>query len=126
MVPGKGLNNIQNAELKTLWNIQKLNQGRCLPLLALIVPHLFDCRSAVHASDSGAENLSASEEWTEPWLQHLPPETSPLYTHSLMCIEGWLRSLDFVQSVEDPALWTIKREDWHAELRLDVVDLLIR
>eukprot|EP00250_Pteridium_aquilinum_P005979 c15983_g1_i2 orf=142-741(+) len=62
----------------------------------------------------------------DEWLQKLPDKKKPLYSHSLPCIEAWLRSLGFVQSNEDRAAWTIQRSDWHARLSLDLTDLFIR
>ncbi|GAQ92805.1 hypothetical protein KFL_011460010 [Klebsormidium nitens] len=82
-------------------------------------------RTSLQASESGAEKVAAAEEWTDPWLERLPPDTSPIYSHSLLCIEAWLRKLGFVQVLDDPAWWTIMRDDWHAELRLDVVDISV-
>ncbi|CAN6331948.1 unnamed protein product [Urochloa humidicola] len=60
------------------------------------------------------------------WLERLPEKKKPLYTHSLPCIEAWLRSLGFTQSREDPAVWVAERPLWHARLSLDVTDLHIR
>ena len=60
------------------------------------------------------------------WLERLPEKKKPLYTHSLPCIEAWLRSLGFTQSREDPALWVAEMPLWHARLSLDVTDLHIR
>ncbi|CAN6354296.1 unnamed protein product [Urochloa humidicola] len=59
------------------------------------------------------------------WLERLPEKKKPLYTHSLPCIEAWLRSLGFTQSREDPAVWVAERPLWHARLSLDVTDLHI-
>ena len=60
------------------------------------------------------------------WLERLPEKKKPLYTHSLPCIEAWLRSLGFTQSREDPAVWVAEKPLWHARLSLDVTDLHIR
>ncbi|KAG4991395.1 hypothetical protein AAZX31_09G114600 [Glycine max] len=62
----------------------------------------------------------------DEWLQKLPEKSKPLYSHSLPCIEAWLRSLGFCQSKEDRALWVVHKPDWHAQLSLDVTDLYIR
>ncbi|CAJ1953008.1 unnamed protein product [Sphenostylis stenocarpa] len=62
----------------------------------------------------------------DEWLQKLPEKSRPLYSHSLPCIEAWLRSLGFCQSKEDRALWMVHKPDWHAHLSLDVTDLYIR
>ncbi|TKY45962.1 hypothetical protein E2542_SST27993 [Spatholobus suberectus] len=62
----------------------------------------------------------------DEWLQKLPEKSKPLYSHSLPCIEAWLRSLGFCQGKEDRALWVVHKPDWHAQLSLDVTDLCIR
>ena len=48
------------------------------------------------------------------WLERLPEKKKPLYTHSLPCIEAWLRSLGFMQSREDPAFWVAEMPLGHA------------
>ncbi|KAF7821798.1 uncharacterized protein G2W53_027253 [Senna tora] len=70
-----------------------------------------------------AEELSSPE---DEWLQKLPDKMKPLYSHSLPCIEAWLRNLGFYQSNDDRAVWFIQKSDWHAQLSLDVTDLYIR
>ncbi|GMN44478.1 hypothetical protein TIFTF001_013685 [Ficus carica] len=72
---------------------------------------------------SEAEELSSPE---DEWLKKLPDKKKPLYSHSLPCIEAWLRSLGFYQSKEDRAVWLVEKPDWHAQLSLDVTDLYIR
>ena len=62
----------------------------------------------------------------DEWIQKLPEKKKPLYSHSLPCIEAWLKTLGFIQTKEDRATWTIERSDWHARLSLDVTDLFIR
>lgn len=75
-------------------------------------------------SPEEAELSSAPEE--DEWLKRLPDKTKPLYSHSLPCIEAWLRNLGFFQSREDRAVWLIELPEWHAQLSLDVTDLYIR
>ncbi|KAK9103802.1 hypothetical protein Sjap_021056 [Stephania japonica] len=72
---------------------------------------------------SSETGLSATE---EEWLKKLPDKKKPLYSHSLPCIEAWLKKLGFCQSKEDRAVWFIENPDWHAQLSLDVTDLYIR
>ncbi|KAK9147332.1 hypothetical protein Scep_006089 [Stephania cephalantha] len=72
---------------------------------------------------SSETGLSAAE---EEWLKKLPEKKKPLYSHSLPCIEAWLKKLGFCQSREDRAVWFIENPDWHAQLSLDVTDLYIR
>ncbi|KAL5540873.1 hypothetical protein UlMin_025021 [Ulmus minor] len=77
----------------------------------------------VSSKSSNAEELSSPE---DEWLKKLPDKKKPLYSHSLPCIEAWLRSLGFYQSKDDRAVWLIEKTDWHAQLSLDVTDLYIR
>ncbi|KAJ8621658.1 hypothetical protein MRB53_030187 [Persea americana] len=67
---------------------------------------------------------SASSELS--WLEKLPESNKPLYSHSLPCIEAWLKKLGFHQSKDDRALWSVENPGWHAQLSLDVTDLHIR
>ncbi|XP_031249081.1 uncharacterized protein LOC116106914 [Pistacia vera] len=69
------------------------------------------------------EELSCTE---DEWLKRLPDKSKPLYSHSLPCIEAWLRNLGFYQSKDDRAVWLIEKPDWYAQLSLDVTDLYIR
>ncbi|GKE51237.1 30S ribosomal protein [Tanacetum coccineum] len=73
---------------------------------------------------------SSSEETNvvteDEWVKNLPDKKKPLYSHSLPCVEGWLKELGFVQSNDDRAVWVIEKIDWHAKLSLDVTDLYIR
>ncbi|XP_050386725.1 uncharacterized protein LOC126803032 [Argentina anserina] len=78
----------------------------------------------VSAKSSEAEEVSAAPE--DEWLKRLPDKKKPLYSHSLPCIEAWLRSLGFFQSREDRAVWLIEKPEWHAQLSLDVTDLYVR
>ncbi|WVZ99651.1 hypothetical protein U9M48_044914 [Paspalum notatum var. saurae] len=75
---------------------------------------------------AGAVVLAAALPSDAQWLERLPEKKKPLYTHSLPCIEAWLRSLGFTQSREDPAVWVAEKPLWHARLSLDVTDLHIR
>ncbi|KAL4325435.1 hypothetical protein GQ457_11G032780 [Hibiscus cannabinus] len=77
----------------------------------------------VSSKSSEAGELPTAE---DEWLSRLPDKNKPLYSHSLPCIEAWLRSLGFYQSREDRAVWLVEKPDWHAHLSLDVTDLYIR
>ncbi|OVA01893.1 Protein of unknown function DUF3143 [Macleaya cordata] len=79
-------------------------------------------KTLIQSKSSGIELSEAEEEW----LKKLPDKKKPLYSHSLPCIEAWLRKLGFYQSREDRALWFIEKPDWNAQLSLDVTDLYIR
>ncbi|GAA0159329.1 hypothetical protein LIER_16134 [Lithospermum erythrorhizon] len=63
---------------------------------------------------------------SDQWLQRLPDKKKPLYSHSLPCIESWLKSLHFYQTKDDRALWFVQHPHWHAQLSLDLTDLYIR
>ncbi|KAE8675576.1 ABC transporter family protein [Hibiscus syriacus] len=77
----------------------------------------------VSSKSSEAGELSTAE---DEWLSRLPDKNKPLYSHSLPCIEAWLRSLGFYQTRDDRAVWLIEKPDWDAQLSLDVTDLCIR
>ncbi|KAK7315188.1 hypothetical protein VNO77_33723 [Canavalia gladiata] len=73
-----------------------------------------------------AEEEASPPPQEDEWLQKLPEKSKPLYSHSLPCIEAWLKSLGFFQTKDDRAVWFIHKPDWHAQLSLDVTDLYIR
>ncbi|KAG5229645.1 30S ribosomal protein [Salix suchowensis] len=77
----------------------------------------------VFLKSSEAEEISSTE---DEWLQTLPDKKKPLYSHSLPCIEAWLKDLGFYQSKESRAIWFVEKPDWHAQLSLDATDLYIR
>ncbi|EEF49010.1 uncharacterized protein LOC8277054 [Ricinus communis] len=74
-------------------------------------------------SSEAEEELSSTE---DEWLKKLPDKKKPLYSHSLPCIEAWLKDLGFHQSKDDRAIWLIEKLEWHAQLSLDITDLYIR
>ncbi|KAL2456734.1 hypothetical protein Adt_00969 [Abeliophyllum distichum] len=80
-------------------------------------------KTLFHSKSSEEAEVSETE---DEWLQRLPEKKKPLYSHSLPCIEAWLRSIGFYQSREDRAAWFVEKPDWHAQLSLDVTDLYIR
>ncbi|GMH08928.1 hypothetical protein Nepgr_010768 [Nepenthes gracilis] len=80
-------------------------------------------RKSIFLLKASEAEVSAPE---DEWLSRLPDKKKPLYSHSLPCIEAWLRSLGFYQSSEDRAVWFVEKPDWHAQLSLDVTDLCIR
>lgn len=79
-------------------------------------------------SASSFQTPKEAEGWEgwEEWLKKLPDQKKPLYSHSLPCIEAWLRSLGFNQNRDDRAVWLVETPSWHAKLSLDVTDLSIR
>lgn len=81
-------------------------------------------RTRVACSKSSEE--AEVSQTVDEWLQKLPDKKKALYSHSLPCIEAWLRSLGFYQSRDDRALWFVEKPDWHAHLSLDITDLYIR
>ncbi|KAL5993578.1 hypothetical protein ACLOJK_014503 [Asimina triloba] len=80
-------------------------------------------RTTLIACKSPNTELSAAD---VEWLEKLPDRKKPLYSHSLPCIEAWLKKLGFRQSRDDRAVWFVEKPDWHAHLSLDVTDLYIR
>ncbi|KDP20153.1 hypothetical protein JCGZ_00036 [Jatropha curcas] len=74
-------------------------------------------------SSEAEEELSSTE---DEWLKRLPDKKKPLYSHSLPCIEAWLRDLGFYQSKDDRAVWFVEKPEWRAQLSLDMTDLYIR
>ncbi|KAJ8753068.1 hypothetical protein K2173_011836 [Erythroxylum novogranatense] len=77
----------------------------------------------VSPKSSEAEEITSAE---DERLKKLYEKNKPLYSHSLPCIEVWLRELGFYQSKDDRAVWFVEKPDWHAQLSLDVTDLFIR
>ncbi|RDX92676.1 hypothetical protein CR513_25156, partial [Mucuna pruriens] len=120
-----------NSNLSLSWSSQKLPLFHHHTLFPkpLPFPHPFSLclsllpRTPLLCKSPGAEAAEAPE---DEWLQKLPEKSKPLYSHSLPCIEAWLRSLGFCQSKDDRAVWLIHNPDWHAQLSLDVTDLYIR
>ena len=55
----------------------------------------------------------------------LPPETTPLYNHSLTAIETWLEGQGCEQNEHDRSTWQVKRESWTANLELDVEQIIV-
>ncbi|XP_041011934.1 uncharacterized protein LOC121255605 [Juglans microcarpa x Juglans regia] len=96
----------------------------CLHLLAHHASRKSLTLVSSKSSGSSEELSSASPE--DEWLKKLPDKKKPLYSHSLPCIEAWLRNLGFNQSKEDRAVWLVEKPEWHAQLSLDVTDLYIR
>ncbi|CAH2049283.1 unnamed protein product [Thlaspi arvense] len=80
-------------------------------------------RSRLLSKSSEEADVSAEE---DEWLKRLPEKKKPLYSHSLPCVEAWLKQLGFYQSKDDRAVWFVEKPDWHAQLSLDVTDLYIR
>ena len=74
----------------------------------------------------GGEGGGGMDSNAEDSVIKLPEKNVPLYSHSLPCIEAWLKTMDFFQSKDDRAIWLIERSDWHAQLSLDITDLYIR
>ncbi|KAJ6672784.1 hypothetical protein OIU85_014063 [Salix viminalis] len=95
----------------------------CLTNIFPLQQFLRNPKRIVSLKSSEAEEISSTE---DEWLQRLPDKKKPLYSHSLPCIEAWLKDLGFYQSKEDRAIWFIEKPDWHAQVSLDVTDLFIR
>ncbi|CAK9185094.1 unnamed protein product [Ilex paraguariensis] len=80
-------------------------------------------KTLVFSKSSEEADITETE---DEWLKSLPDKKKPLYSHSLPCIEAWMKNLGFCQSKEDRAVWFVEKLDWHAQLSLDVTDLYIR
>ncbi|GBG71658.1 hypothetical protein CBR_g9073 [Chara braunii] len=80
------------------------------------------------AGSEGAESAASGDVAVQDaYITKLPDKNAALYRHSLPAIESWLRGLKFEQTDEDdPARWTVRRPDWHAELSLEATELVIR
>ncbi|MCD9560511.1 hypothetical protein HAX54_019206 [Datura stramonium] len=100
----------------------------------LLLPKFRSCPYPLTSSSPSRNTVACSKSSEEAefshtldeWLQKLPDKKKPLYSHSLPCIEAWLRSLGFYQSRDDRALWFVENPDWQAQLSLDITDLYIR
>jgi hypothetical protein len=55
----------------------------------------------------------------------LPSANTPLYSHPLPKIEGWLASLGCQQDRENLHCWYVKKPDWQAEICLDTEELTV-
>ncbi|KAL9337387.1 hypothetical protein Peur_069156 [Populus x canadensis] len=64
---------------------------------------------SLKSSEAGEISSTGDE-----WLQTLLDKKKPLYSHSLPCIEAWLKGLGFYQSKESRAIWFVEKPDWHA------------
>jgi hypothetical protein len=61
---------------------------------------------SLKSSEAGEISLTGDE-----WLQTLLDKRKPLYSHSLPCIEAWLKGLGFYQSKESHAIWFVEKPD---------------
>lgn len=55
----------------------------------------------------------------------MPPASTPLYGHPLPAIENWLTENGCDRDSKDISLWRLKKEDWSAELFLDVDSIVV-
>ena len=55
----------------------------------------------------------------------LPPPTTPLNQHSLRALEEWLLNLGAEPIDGDRCRWSLAKEAWTAELRLEREDLVV-
>jgi len=56
----------------------------------------------------------------------LPPSETPLYSHPLPEIEGWLISKGCQQNRDELNCWRVEQQSWEAELCLDIDQLTVR
>ena len=55
----------------------------------------------------------------------MTPSTKPLYSHALPEIEDWLRQQRAERDSQDISRWSISRQDWSADLYLDVDSIVV-
>lgn len=55
----------------------------------------------------------------------LPDPKTPLYNHPLPQIEQWLYKLGCHQDSQDLHLWRVERDQWKAEIWLDIEELSV-
>lgn len=56
---------------------------------------------------------------------YLPDPKTPLYNHPLPQIELWLHQLGCHQDSQDLHLWRVERDQWKAEIWLDIEELSV-
>lgn len=56
----------------------------------------------------------------------LPSADTPLYNHPLPEIEQWLAKQGCQQDEQDLHCWRVQKQDWQAELWLDIDQLTVR
>lgn len=56
----------------------------------------------------------------------LPPADTPLYNHPLPAIEDWLRTNGCQQDAADLHCWHVKKQNWEAEVYLEVDSIAVR
>jgi hypothetical protein len=57
---------------------------------------------------------------------NLPSADTALYNHPLPLIEAWLTEQGGERDRDTPHVWRIKRDNWRAEIELDVDQLAVR
>ena len=55
----------------------------------------------------------------------MTPSNKPLYSHALPEIEDWLSEKGAERDSQDISQWTISRQDWSADLYLDVDSIVV-
>jgi Protein of unknown function (DUF3143) len=58
-------------------------------------------------------------------MTYLPPADTPLYNHPLPLIEAWLTEQGCQRDSQNLHHWTIARQDWQAEIELDVEQITV-
>eukprot|EP00271_Cylindrocystis_brebissonii_P010243 TRINITY_DN26383_c0_g1_i1.p1 TRINITY_DN26383_c0_g1~~TRINITY_DN26383_c0_g1_i1.p1 ORF type:complete len:224 (-),score=15.89 TRINITY_DN26383_c0_g1_i1:436-1107(-) len=97
--------------------------GECYPFAR---PTISPPSRSNHQRLKAKASSSIDPETQEKWMKNLPDQGKALYAHSLPCIEAWLRSLGFEQDSDDAEKWILRRADWHAELSMDITELMVR
>ncbi len=63
---------------------------------------------------------------TSTFSNKLPPADTALYNHPLPLIEVWLTEQGGEQDVESLHTWHIERDDWRADIELDIEQITVR
>ena len=55
----------------------------------------------------------------------MTPSSKPLYSHTLPEIEEWLSERGCDRHQDDISQWSVSREDWSAQLYLDIDSIVV-
>jgi hypothetical protein len=58
-------------------------------------------------------------------MTNLPSAKTPLYNHSLLSIEKWLKDLGCEQNEKELHCWLLETASWKAEIYLDIDKLAV-
>lgn len=58
-------------------------------------------------------------------MTSMTPSSKPLYSHTLPEIEQWLADFGCDRSESDISQWSVSKEDWSAQLYLDIDSIVV-